>query len=71
MKDYITSMPSPGFEPSPYGTAVSVTNRYTGWAVTMLNCTRNLILPKAPKPSRYSNDFRRGRYLNSDDAKLY
>ncbi|GFU06304.1 hypothetical protein TNCV_4765971 [Trichonephila clavipes] len=27
-----TSMSSPGFEPSPYGTAVSVTNPYTGWA---------------------------------------
>ncbi|GFW45239.1 hypothetical protein TNCV_4733471 [Trichonephila clavipes] len=26
-------MPSPGFEPMPYGTAVSVTNHYTGWAV--------------------------------------
>ncbi|GFV07605.1 hypothetical protein TNCV_4941081 [Trichonephila clavipes] len=27
-----TSMPYPGFEPSPCGTAVSVTNPYTGWA---------------------------------------
>ncbi|GFU52162.1 transposable element Tcb2 transposase [Trichonephila clavipes] len=27
-----TSMSSPGFEPSPYGTAVSVANHYTGWA---------------------------------------
>ncbi|GFX63888.1 uncharacterized protein TNCV_4346031 [Trichonephila clavipes] len=26
-----TSMPSPGFEPRPYVTAVSVTNHYTGW----------------------------------------
>ncbi|GFX46195.1 hypothetical protein TNCV_2298441 [Trichonephila clavipes] len=26
-----TSMSSPGFEPSPYGTAVSVANHYTGW----------------------------------------
>ncbi|GFT40090.1 hypothetical protein TNCV_2171071 [Trichonephila clavipes] len=25
-------MSSPGFEPSPYGTAVSVANHYTGWA---------------------------------------
>ncbi|GFT71947.1 hypothetical protein TNCV_2515881 [Trichonephila clavipes] len=25
-------MPSPGFEPRPYGTAVKVTSRYTGWA---------------------------------------
>ncbi|GFW49501.1 hypothetical protein TNCV_2842821 [Trichonephila clavipes] len=24
-------MSSPGFEPSPYGTAVSVANQYTGW----------------------------------------
>ncbi|GFX02721.1 hypothetical protein TNCV_2011651 [Trichonephila clavipes] len=24
-------MPSPGFEPKPYGTAVSVTNHRTGW----------------------------------------
>ncbi|GFX65188.1 hypothetical protein TNCV_4820791 [Trichonephila clavipes] len=24
-------MPYPGFEPTPYGTAVSVTNQYTGW----------------------------------------
>ncbi|GFX45867.1 hypothetical protein TNCV_3607281 [Trichonephila clavipes] len=29
-----TSMFSPGFEPSPYGTAVSVANRYTGWATS-------------------------------------
>ncbi|GFS73101.1 hypothetical protein TNCV_686791 [Trichonephila clavipes] len=27
-----TSLPSPGFEHRPYGTAVSVTNHYTGWA---------------------------------------
>ncbi|GFV65518.1 hypothetical protein TNCV_1737551 [Trichonephila clavipes] len=27
-----TTMSSPGFEPSPYGTAVSVANHYTGWA---------------------------------------
>ncbi|GFT34270.1 uncharacterized protein TNCV_1557611 [Trichonephila clavipes] len=27
-----TSLSSPGFEPSPYGTAVSVANHYTGWA---------------------------------------
>ncbi|GFU22862.1 hypothetical protein TNCV_4966081 [Trichonephila clavipes] len=27
-----TSMSSPGFKPSPYGTAVSVANHYTGWA---------------------------------------
>ncbi|GFT25232.1 hypothetical protein TNCV_181051 [Trichonephila clavipes] len=27
-----TSMPSPGFEPRPYATAVSVTNNYTGWS---------------------------------------
>ncbi|GFU08379.1 hypothetical protein TNCV_4963001 [Trichonephila clavipes] len=27
-----TSMSSPGFEPSPYGIAVSVANRYAGWA---------------------------------------
>ncbi|GFW99074.1 hypothetical protein TNCV_3008441 [Trichonephila clavipes] len=26
-----TSTPSPGFEPRPYGTAVSITNNYTGW----------------------------------------
>ncbi|GFV71362.1 hypothetical protein TNCV_3133531 [Trichonephila clavipes] len=26
-----TSMPFPGFEPSPYGTTVSITNHYTGW----------------------------------------
>ncbi|GFU00745.1 hypothetical protein TNCV_4818991 [Trichonephila clavipes] len=27
-----TSMPSPGFEARPYGTAISVANHYTGWA---------------------------------------
>ncbi|GFV06589.1 hypothetical protein TNCV_2949111 [Trichonephila clavipes] len=27
-----TSMPFPGFEPRPYGKAVSVTNHSTGWA---------------------------------------
>ncbi|GFW13618.1 hypothetical protein TNCV_1210841 [Trichonephila clavipes] len=26
------SMSSPGFEPSPYGTSISVANHYTGWA---------------------------------------
>ncbi|GFW82877.1 uncharacterized protein TNCV_3494471 [Trichonephila clavipes] len=29
-----TSMSSPGFEPSPSGTAVNVANHYTGWATT-------------------------------------
>ncbi|GFU17248.1 hypothetical protein TNCV_1854701 [Trichonephila clavipes] len=28
-----TFMYSPGLEPRPYGTAVSVTNHYTGWVV--------------------------------------
>ncbi|GFX62545.1 hypothetical protein TNCV_1006181 [Trichonephila clavipes] len=50
-----TSMSSPGFERSPYGITVSVSNYYTGWttpkhlpyasrdtlAPTMRNCTRN------------------------------
>ncbi|GFX19295.1 hypothetical protein TNCV_3014341 [Trichonephila clavipes] len=31
-----TSMPSPGFEPKPNGTAASVTNHYTGWAAHKL-----------------------------------
>ncbi|GFV50326.1 hypothetical protein TNCV_622341 [Trichonephila clavipes] len=31
-KQLQTSMSSLGFEPSPYGTAVSVANLYTGWA---------------------------------------
>ncbi|GFX46600.1 hypothetical protein TNCV_4550391 [Trichonephila clavipes] len=30
-----TSLPSPGFEPSPYGIAVSVTNHSTGWAASI------------------------------------
>ncbi|GFU88690.1 hypothetical protein TNCV_4443671 [Trichonephila clavipes] len=30
-----TSMPSPGFEPSPNGTAVSFANHYTGWAAAL------------------------------------
>ncbi|GFX10689.1 transposable element Tcb1 transposase [Trichonephila clavipes] len=29
-----TSMSSPGFEPGPYGTAVSFANHYTGWEGT-------------------------------------
>ncbi|GFT23202.1 hypothetical protein TNCV_1859111 [Trichonephila clavipes] len=29
-----TPMSSPGFEPCPYGSAVSVANHYTGWATT-------------------------------------
>ncbi|GFV34065.1 hypothetical protein TNCV_3979131 [Trichonephila clavipes] len=32
-----TSMPSPEFEPKPYGTTVSVTNHYTGKAVDVLS----------------------------------
>ncbi|GFV98598.1 uncharacterized protein TNCV_1452841 [Trichonephila clavipes] len=31
-----TSMSSPGFEPSPNSTAVSVTNHYTEWATCIL-----------------------------------
>ncbi|GFU03314.1 hypothetical protein TNCV_3338331 [Trichonephila clavipes] len=31
-----TSMSSPRFEPSPNGTAVTVANHYTGWALTEL-----------------------------------
>ncbi|GFX94916.1 hypothetical protein TNCV_2379891 [Trichonephila clavipes] len=36
-----TSMSSPRFNPSPYSTAVSVTNHYTGWASnpTTINVT--------------------------------
>ncbi|GFV17779.1 hypothetical protein TNCV_989901 [Trichonephila clavipes] len=33
-------MPSPDLEPRPYGTAVSITNHYTGWAV---NCSTGVI----------------------------
>ncbi|GFX18869.1 hypothetical protein TNCV_321761 [Trichonephila clavipes] len=29
-----TSMPFPGFEPRPYGTAVSVADHYTRWVTT-------------------------------------
>ncbi|GFW33190.1 hypothetical protein TNCV_4700061 [Trichonephila clavipes] len=29
-------MPSPGFEPRPYGTTVCVANHYTGWATVIL-----------------------------------
>ncbi|GFY34191.1 hypothetical protein TNCV_2504941 [Trichonephila clavipes] len=36
-----TSMSSPGFEPRPYGTAVSVTNHYTGWVI--FNAVKNII----------------------------
>ncbi|GFW75918.1 long-chain-fatty-acid--CoA ligase 5 [Trichonephila clavipes] len=41
-----TSMSSPGYEPSPYGTAVSVANYYTGWAT---NISKNLELCKGRK----------------------
>ncbi|GFX67493.1 hypothetical protein TNCV_3463821 [Trichonephila clavipes] len=30
-----TCMSSPGFEPSPYGTAVSAANHYTGWVTPL------------------------------------
>ncbi|GFV48951.1 hypothetical protein TNCV_1093511 [Trichonephila clavipes] len=33
-----TSTSSPGFEPSPYGTAVSIANHYTGWATVLCMC---------------------------------
>ncbi|GFW31806.1 hypothetical protein TNCV_5039761 [Trichonephila clavipes] len=33
-----TSMSSPGFEPSPYCTAVNVTNHCTGWVTTLDGC---------------------------------
>ncbi|GFW91426.1 hypothetical protein TNCV_3375921 [Trichonephila clavipes] len=32
-----TSMSSPGFEPSPYGIAVSVANHYTGWVTNLIH----------------------------------
>ncbi|GFX30642.1 hypothetical protein TNCV_4861661 [Trichonephila clavipes] len=32
-----TAMSSPGFEPSPYCTAVSIANHYTGWATAQLH----------------------------------
>ncbi|GFY36493.1 hypothetical protein TNCV_26991 [Trichonephila clavipes] len=35
-----TSMPSPGFEARPYGTAVSVANRYTEWATCYSDLTK-------------------------------
>ncbi|GFT12920.1 hypothetical protein TNCV_5096071 [Trichonephila clavipes] len=39
-------MSSPGFEPRPYGTAVSFANFYTGWATrsTANNANRDLEL---------------------------
>ncbi|GFW80598.1 hypothetical protein TNCV_3234501 [Trichonephila clavipes] len=37
-----TSISSPGFEPRPYGTAVSVANHYIGWATS-----KNTKLPNA------------------------
>ncbi|GFV25432.1 hypothetical protein TNCV_1147021 [Trichonephila clavipes] len=30
-----TSIPSPGFKPRPYGTAVNLANHYTGWATAV------------------------------------
>ncbi|GFU62000.1 hypothetical protein TNCV_4022821 [Trichonephila clavipes] len=39
-----TSLSSPGFKQSPNGTAVSVPNHYTGWAIT-LNMFRPKVLP--------------------------
>ncbi|GFV02397.1 uncharacterized protein TNCV_1023251 [Trichonephila clavipes] len=36
-----TSMSSPGFEPSPYGIAVSVANHHTGWATDVLQKITN------------------------------
>ncbi|GFX46842.1 hypothetical protein TNCV_4039881 [Trichonephila clavipes] len=38
-------MPSPGFEPRPYGTAVSVANHFTGWRHLYLNivCLKDII----------------------------
>ncbi|GFV88734.1 hypothetical protein TNCV_3354861 [Trichonephila clavipes] len=40
-----TSMSSPGFEPRPNGSAVSVANHYTGW-VTKVRCYFLLYSPK-------------------------
>ncbi|GFT74059.1 hypothetical protein TNCV_3707911 [Trichonephila clavipes] len=53
-----TSLPSPGFEPSPYGTAVSVANHYTGWVTersverwaTVLGTNTPNIPPAASRP---------------------
>ncbi|GFW03498.1 hypothetical protein TNCV_3020101 [Trichonephila clavipes] len=33
------SMPSPGFEPRPYGSSLSITNYYTGWAACVIVLT--------------------------------
>ncbi|GFX60042.1 hypothetical protein TNCV_4557231 [Trichonephila clavipes] len=40
------SISSPGFEPSPYGTAVSVANHSTGWA-TICTVTKIFLLKSA------------------------
>ncbi|GFV97533.1 hypothetical protein TNCV_2040411 [Trichonephila clavipes] len=47
-----TPMSSPGFEPSPNGTAVSVANHYTGWATNeqeKQSVTYTLALQRGPK----------------------
>ncbi|GFU74575.1 hypothetical protein TNCV_5138961 [Trichonephila clavipes] len=49
-----TSMTSPGFEPSPYGIAVSVANHYTGWATHLFGRIGN--------PSIYIKLFAKEQY---------
>ncbi|GFU57138.1 hypothetical protein TNCV_1780011 [Trichonephila clavipes] len=48
-----TSMPSPGFEPRPYGTAGSVTNHFTGWAAIEYS----VLTSRTPKYSSSSKDL--------------
>ncbi|GFW43257.1 hypothetical protein TNCV_1350201 [Trichonephila clavipes] len=51
-------MSSPGFEPSPYGIAVSVTNHYTDWA-TVFTFVHTRGMPNSPSqmiPDRLIGD---------------
>ncbi|GFW43795.1 hypothetical protein TNCV_4771441 [Trichonephila clavipes] len=53
-KALLTSMPSPGFEPWPYGTAVSVTKLYTGW-VPILDLSFNKKIDNCMKKERWNS----------------
>ncbi|GFW46253.1 hypothetical protein TNCV_2813481 [Trichonephila clavipes] len=59
-----TSMSSPGFEPKPYGTVVSVTNHYIEWATCIFLFTQGkpvhpeiLRTTKPPTGRTCTNDF--------------
>ncbi|GFS88835.1 hypothetical protein TNCV_1000451 [Trichonephila clavipes] len=72
--DFQTSIPSPGSDPRTYGTAVSVTNHYTGWRNEMeyhselVEALGNNALPYRTI-ARWIGKFQHGRVSTTDEQR--